>query len=160
MAEHTVPWLFTYVDAFVGETGGNCRALFFCVAQEDWKLVHGRHGNITPIVPRQKGLQISSAHLIRFRSVDLYRSNLALQVEEEDSGRHYEQERVSGKEGSALSAGNRNNRESDQPKHPWESQSDVDVVRSVVLTTLAVQNPTYRTKLGSSGDAVSLSQCG
>lgn len=45
-----------YVDAFVGEARGNGGALFFGLAEQYRKLLDGGHGNVSPVVARQKGL--------------------------------------------------------------------------------------------------------
>lgn len=45
-----------YIDTFVGEAWWDSRALFFGLAQQDRELLDGRHGNVSPVVARQKGL--------------------------------------------------------------------------------------------------------
>jgi hypothetical protein len=45
-----------YVDAFVGEARRDGGALFFSLAQQDRKFLDGGHGDVSPVVARQKGL--------------------------------------------------------------------------------------------------------
>lgn len=49
--------LSTYVDAFMREAWRYRRALFLGIAEEDWELLDGGHGNVAPIIPRKEGLQ-------------------------------------------------------------------------------------------------------
>lgn len=46
----------TYVDAFVGEAWRHRGALFFGVGQEDGKLVHRGHRDVSSIVSGEQGL--------------------------------------------------------------------------------------------------------
>lgn len=45
-----------YIDAFVGEAWRDGGALLFGFAEQDRELFHGGHGNVSPVVARQKGL--------------------------------------------------------------------------------------------------------
>jgi hypothetical protein len=49
-----------YVDSFVRETWWNGGAFFFCITQKYRKFLNSRHGDVSSIVPSQKGLILTS----------------------------------------------------------------------------------------------------
>ena len=78
----------SYVDAFVREARWDSRALFFGLAEKYRELFHCGHRDISPVVPRQKGLP--GFINLNIGSLSAHAAHLALQVEKEHRRSHDE----------------------------------------------------------------------
>lgn len=66
----------TCIDALIGKTWWDGRALFFRIAEQHWKSINCAHGNVSSVISGKKGLNMLVTSEIRRAGP----TNLALEV--------------------------------------------------------------------------------
>lgn len=56
-------WMLLYVDTLVGEAGRHGGGFLFGFAEQNREFLNCRHGDVSAIVPRKKGLDASAVAL-------------------------------------------------------------------------------------------------